>query len=509
MRCSSAAIAAQCAVGLTVALSGTAHAQRLQVTPSIDLRVLWSDNIDLQPDQFKQSDFVTTITPGVSFSYNAPRASLVGTVTVPIILYARSEDRGEVLPTATITGNVELVRNFFFVDAEANVTQTYFSPFGSRPAGLENRTANRYTSQSYSVSPYIKGEPTSLISYEVRNDNRWTTASDTDVDAGDIYTNSLNATIDRRPTPFGWGADFNRVYYEFDGAGGDQTTMLGRLRGIWRPSPQLELFVSAGYEYNEFPLTETKGATYGGGVRWRPTDRTTLDASYERRFFGPSYDVVFDHRTPRTVWTARASRNISSYPELIADVPAGVFVPLLLNSILTNRIPDAADRAAFIRDFMNDRGLPFFLPEPLKLYNQQTYLYEYAFGSFGILGVRNSVFFSTFYSETKPLFGRGEIVPPLLEARNDIEQIGAGVSWSYTLSSASSITASLSYDVSRSQEPFDQKTKRTLFDLNWNRTISPKTNVYAGARWQHSDSEEGLLDYTETAVFAGFNYRFR
>lgn len=484
-----------------------AWAQSVRVTPTLDGQVLWTSNVGLQPGPAAESDFVTTITPGFSIDYNGPRGFLRGNVSAPITIYAKDQDRNQIVPVVDLAGRGEVVKDFFFVEAQASVSQTYFSPFGPRPAGLENVTDNRYTAQSYRVSPYIEGRPTGLIRYLVRDDNHWTRLSDTPVAADDLYTNRFSALIEREPTPFGWSSDFVRNEYWVGGTS-TQRLMIARVRGTWRPDPQWQFFVSAGYEDNQFTLSETKGETYGAGFSWRPTERMALDASYEHRFFGASYNVQFSNRTPMTFWSVQASRNISSYPEQLASLPEGTFLPGVLNILLTNRIPDIDQRIAFIRQFLVERGLPVFLTGPLDLYNQQVYLLELASATVGLIGVRNSVFVTAFRSRSEPLSGQGETLPPLLSAQNNNTQTGGGVTWAYQLSSVSTITASANYSHTTANPPFEESTDATSVSLNWTRTISPRTNVHAGARWQRSNASRDVNDFSETAVFAGFRYRF-
>ena len=93
-----------------------------------------------------------------------------------------------------------------------------------------------------------------------------------------------------------------------------------------------------------------RGYIYGVGIEWRPTERTNVVANWEHRFFGASYLFSFDHRTPLSVWSVSASRNITSYPQQLASLPAGN-VQGILNQLFLSRIPDPtlrqnADRRA-------------------------------------------------------------------------------------------------------------------------------------------------------------------
>jgi uncharacterized protein (PEP-CTERM system associated) len=263
------------------------------------------------------------------------------------------------------------------------------------------------------------------------------------------------------------------------------------------------LTFSGGYERNRFALTQNEGSIYGFGVSWRPTDRTLFDAAWEHRFFGDSYHVQFEHRTPRTVWTLNASRDIQTYPELIAQAAPGTVVPLLLDFALRSRIPDPAERLRFIVDYIQSQGLPLVLNEPLTIYNQQVYLQEYALASFGLLGARNTVFFSAYRTKLSPIEAS---IGGLQQVFNDTEQVGGGVSWSYRLASLSTLSASLdgSTTTGETRAETNQWTVRAVLT----RSVGPRTTGYAGARYQALDSNVSS-GYREAAIFAGVHYSFR
>src|SRR4030095_1312892 len=112
-----------------------------------------------------------------------------------------------------------------FIEGTANVSQQYFTPFGAQPVDLSNATNNRYTSQLYRISPFIKGDASDRISYELRNDNIWSRQNNapTSVDSlpnvafnpSNSYTNQTIGRITREPVPLGWQLDYNRTDIRF------------------------------------------------------------------------------------------------------------------------------------------------------------------------------------------------------------------------------------------------------------------------------------------------------
>src|SRR5688572_2547451 len=402
---------------------------------SIGTELLWTNNVSLNAGDERESDFVLTVTPRVGIDHVTDRTVLRGLFLVPLSLYARTGDaNNQALPEVDVFGRAELIDRLLFIDASVNIHQQFFSPFGSQPIGFGNNTDNRYTSQSYQISPYIEGRPTSTIRYLLRDDNLWSDVGSAPGSTGNSYANVLTGLIERDPTPFGWGFDLSRKDYKFEEQSRSQTLSLARLRGIWQADAQLRVHVSGGYEQNRFPLSRSDGAIYGAGIFWRPTERTMLDASYENRFFGPSYQFTFEHRTRNFSWNIQASRNITSYPEQLAALPAGSFVPGILNAIFQASIPDPVERSSFISQYMENRGLPTFLTDPLSIYSQQIYLSEAASTAFGITGVRNSILFNLYYLKTEAIAASGALLPPQVNAFENNTQVGGSARWAFQVS---------------------------------------------------------------------------
>ena len=176
----------------------------------------------------------------------------------------------------------------------------------------------------------------------------------------------------------------------------------------------MRVSADGGYEDNRYTFTDYRDAIYGVGVQWRPTPRTNLVANWEHRFFGSSYLVSFDHRTPLSAVSVRFSRNITSYPQQFLTLPATGNVPLLLDIILASRFPDPAQRQQIVNAIISERGLPTSISGPVNLYTQQIYLQENGNLTLGLLGARNTVFLVGYYLRSEAITGAGGTLPPEL-----------------------------------------------------------------------------------------------
>ena len=496
-------------VGGLVALAGAvASAQTWHFTPSVALQETLTSNVNLSPSATAQSDLVTQLTPQLAIEERGARTSLNGVIAAPALVYVRTgAEHNQVYPSVNLLGTVEGIERFFFVEGAINVSQQFFTPFGAQPQGLANATQNRYTAAEYRVSPYIQGITPGNIRYEVRNSNTWTNLSGAPISTKNSYVNEWLGNVSSPVAPYGWAVDYQRTDVKFT----DQRptiTELARATLRYQVDPQVRFEVDGGYEDNEFPLVDYRGAIYGVGVQWNPTPRTSFVGNWEHRFFGSSYRLAFEHRTPLSSFKVQASRNTTSYPQQFLTLPATGNVPLLLYSLLQTRIPDPTQRLQTVLALMQDQGLPNALTGPVNLYTQQTYLLENASATLGLLGARNSVLFTVFYSKSQPITGAGTPLPGLLAAGSNNTQTGASVVWNRSLTAQLTLNATCTYMHTEANAPLVGSTDQGHIVLGVTSPLSPSTTVSAGARYQVLRSDVAS-DYNEGAVFAGFTYTFK
>jgi uncharacterized protein (PEP-CTERM system associated) len=450
---------------------------------------------------------VTQITPRLAVYEKSAHTTLTGTISAPIYLYARTGGENDaVRPDISLVGNGEIVPHLFYVDGSVLVSQQYFSPFGGRPQSQINATNNRYTAQSYRVSPYLKGDPGSDLHYELRDDNIWSNASSAPVATNSSYTNEIIGNVTRDPRPGGWAIDYNRTETKFT----NQQLLrsqLERARGLWQPDPALQLSLSAGYEDNHYPLLDESGVIYGAGFMWRPTDRMKVDGNWEHRFFGSSYHATFSNRTPLTTWTVTAFRDITTYPQQLASLNAGADVNTLLNGIFATRVTDPFQREALVQQLIQERGLPSTLSSPLTLFTEQVTLQQSVQGTMGVLGARNSVFVTAYRTRSEPVTGQGSLTD-LISLQTDNTQMGANAVWTYKLTPLYTLSSSFDWIRTVPNNDSGVETTERTFSLILSAPLSPLTNVYTGLRHQRlvSDVQQS---YRETAVFVGMRHIFK
>jgi uncharacterized protein (PEP-CTERM system associated) len=494
-------LAGGCALFTATACGQTWHFQ-----PSAAVEETLTNNVNLQPSGSAKGDLVTEITPGFTVSEKGARTSLTGSVRVPILVYINTGGQNnKALPEANLTGRFEALEKFLFIEGAASAQQTFLTPFGAQPVSLANATANRYRADTYRLSPYIKSSTSRDIKFELRDDNIWTRPSGAPAGTtNDSFTNHLIANISRDPTPVGWALEFNRTSDKFGGQPA-LVTQLSRVRVPVQVDPELRVSASGGYEDDRFTFTEPQGVIYGVGADWRPAPRTTAKGEWEHRFFGSSYKFSFDNRTPLSTWNLKASRDLTSYPQQLASLPAGGDVAATLNQLFLSRIPDSEERQQVIDQIINSAGLPASLSGPLTLYTQQVYLQQLARATVGILGARNHLLLTAYRTRTEPISGSGNPLPAAFFAQNNNTQTGANVVWDHPLTPVATFSVNAAIAKTVANAGLEGTTRQRSVIAEWIGQLSPSLTVHAGMRYQivHSDVS---TSYHEAAIFAGLSY---
>ncbi len=498
------------ALGIACALAGgTSSGQTWTVVPSISLQETLSNNVNLVPNEFAESDLVTQITPAVSFTERGARTTLTGTLAADALLYARTGAQNNyIYPTANVVGTVEAIDKFFYVEGAAFVSQQFLNPFGSQPADLSNATQNRYTASTYRISPYLQGVTEQNVNYQLRNNTYWTTLSGTPIDLNNSFTTEWLGKFDSPMAPLGWSGDFDLTSVKFNNQA-SQKTNLGRVGPRYFYDPQLQFNATIGYEDNQFPLSSYRGYIYGLGLQWHPTERTNVVANWEHRYFGASYLFTFDHRTPLSVWSINASRNTTTYPQQLASLPAGN-VALILNQLFASRIPDPIQRLNAIETLIQSQGLPVNLQNPVNLYTQQILLAENVSATVGLLGARNGIYLTMFYLHQVPIAGSGELLPPILAnaSLNNNTQKGVNLVWTHNLTPSLTSNLTLTTLQTTANSSLDARTNQGSVNITFTTPLSARTTVFAGGRYQVF-RPNFAQDYNEAAVFAGLTYVFK
>jgi uncharacterized protein (PEP-CTERM system associated) len=506
------ALALGSATGL-LATPAPAAAETWRLTPSVNVRETFTNNANLAPSGQAQSSFVTTLGAGLGISGNGARVQLNGSIGVSGNYYAgdynANSGSNNIFVTANLLGNVEAIEKFFFIEGAVNVSQQYLSPFAPTPASTIGVTDNRYTSVGFRLSPYIRGVFPGGTTYLLRSDSIWSNLGQVQNVPGSTssFTQVFTGRLDSPIRTFGWSADASATSTKFTN---EQAVTSEIVRGYlnWRPDPQVLLYGIGGYEWNNYYLTKSDNIVYGAGGEWRPTERTNVSGNWQERFFGSSYLAQVTHRNPFTAFNVNASRDISTYPQQLFAAPAGGDVAALVNAAFVTRIPDPAQRAQAVADFLATSGLPATLSSPLNYYVQQVILYDQQSATFTVIGVRNSTAFTVYNRKQEVISGgTGVALPAPFGALNNNTQRGGAVTYSHQLTPFTNLNATATRYQTTSLPPFSSQSTTNAFLLSTGTRLSPRTDGFAGLTYTDFDSNVSN-DYTAFTVYVGLNHRF-
>ena len=490
-------------IGCVIA-TAPALAEPLHFSAYATVTETYTSNVNYSPQAQAQGDFLTAISAGVNVGgeTGGKRLKVSGSANLGQQLYIGRTQDNSIVPNINLTARLEAIENFAFVDARVAISPTFLSPFGAQPANTINATQNRYTQQSYSVSPYIRGGFASTnIAYQLRDDNLWTKGSNfgnASLGVPSTYANQLSGSLSSPAQPVGWTLDYTRSYYDNGvqnvstvGQGGTFTTQSLRLSVPYQIDPQLQISARAGTEANQYPLTSAHNAIFGVGAQWSPTDRTHVGGFWEHRFFGGAYSAQISHRLPNVALSASFSHDLTSFPQLAFSLPAGAAVNQYLDFALTTRIPDPAERALAVQQFLATTGLPATLASPLNYYAASTTLQRSATVTAVIIGVHNSISISLFDVQSEAISDPGVALPQTLQFAQNNTQMGGSVAYSHTLFGRTNLGVSTTYSRATGNASAgsvgNQRSNNGSVAVNLGTPLGPKTNASAGLSYSRSE----------------------
>lgn len=298
-----------------LALAGTdTHAQDnrrgLTVTPTFSATQTWTDNRTLSSTN-KESDFVTQITPGVRVQSSTGIVTGVLDYQLTGVIHRKLSELNQTQNTFNSALLVQPPGGRFSVAARASLARQTVSAFGVQSADPLLETRNTTEVASAGITPRFSGTLGGLVDYNVQVSRDLTRAKDTS--AGDSSSTSAMVGLSGRVGRLGWGLDAMRmrVAYRLQPKTTDDRAYASLL---WFPDADLRLSARVGQDRSDALGSGTETTTtYGGGVAWTPSPRTTFSFDADRRYFGNSHSLSFDYRTARTLWRISDSRSASSF----------------------------------------------------------------------------------------------------------------------------------------------------------------------------------------------------
>ena len=472
------------------------------VVPRVSATQTFTDNATLSTAG-KQGDQITEISPGIRLVANAAR--LKGSVDYSLrnFISAQASSRNNMQNSLLSNAVFEAVDKWLYLDASATISQQTISAFGTQSVGAANTNANRTETSNFRLSPYVRGKIAGRVDYLVRYAYSETQSKSTQV-AGTV-TNDFSARLSGTfGGPLGWVADASSQTAQYGAATKSQSDRLtGRL--TYRYDPELTVFVSAGTDSNNYSTsTQQSSTTSGYGGDWTPTERTRLTVTRERRSFGNSHSITFNHRLPLSAVRFTDSRSITTTPNQTGVASQGTYYDLYYSQ-LASSVPDPAQRAQQVLQLLQQAGISptaaitnGYLTSRVSVQRRQELAVI-------LNGLRNTATYTFFQTASESAgtavagaaddFSRSQVV----------RTVGMSSNFSHRLTPFTSINTLSSW--TRSSGSLDSlKTTQKLFSVNVATRLTAKSSASFGLR--STVSEGATTAYRENAVFGTITAQF-
>jgi uncharacterized protein (PEP-CTERM system associated) len=496
------------ALGCAVGASGMALAQdaappassRVVTTLSVsETYVRGSGNLS---SGATDGEFITRVSPGLSWTSRSGRLQGSVNYIVDVSQYSKRAESSRINNTLFANLKTTVVEQRAFVDVQANVGQTSISPFGRQSGGdTFQNNPNRAEFSTVQVSPYVVGNVAGVADYTVRlsgaaNGARGYSASNT------TSWSALATLRSSSPGRLGWGLSAQRSDTQYQLTRSISTERITAELNA-RPLSDLLLFATGGQERtNALDLNGRTYTTYGGGLRWVPSVRTNVSLSGEKRYFGNSFNGLFEHRTPQTVWRFSATQNSTDYAGQTA-LTSGFTLFQLYFQQFASTVPDPIAREQAVRDFLRLLGRNpnevvggGTLVSALSLQRRQEL-------SAAWVGRRTTVNLQAYTLNVRPLDPSAAVAA--VSSLQRVRQSGATASVSYRLTPQTAITAVGSRQVTNSNGLLSGN---SLNSLSVGVTTQFTSQTSFGLNVRYADFSGSIDPYREALATATLNFRF-
>lgn len=509
-RIAAAALATCAAAGASV----DASAQTLRIRPEVEASVTYTSNAAHATASEAQSDLVLNVSPRLVLNSRGGRVQIDGNFGVEAGAYARNEDASFVRPRGRIEMRSQLIERWAFLDASVVADRESADPYAARPDSVS--AFNDYTTMRYRVTPYLQRQLTPRLSLLARTDHIVTrrVGGTSFFDPGrtdpvrDAHEQAQRFELVLTPLPVGAELEITREDTRHRGADRSILMQTG-VRGIvkYAPTPQLTLSAIAGREVSEYSLFERTDPIVGGELRWQPSQRSTLDARVERRFFGTGVAIGWRHRSPFVGLELSVDRRPVAQSGSHLLGAAGADVQSLLDGVLTTRFPNDTQRGELVTKIISDLNLPQTLTAPIDLYTSYAQLQDSLSATVLFFGRLTTVTATAYARERRRLQNVEDVLAPAA-LTSDNRQYGLEVTASRRLSPVLTADAAVRYSrIAGLGIRQGETTSDLLVHGGVTLLASPSTRVGLHARQQMVSSSVAPSS-RETALVATLMHRF-
>jgi len=427
-------------------------------TPSLGITQTFSDNPALQPDDAAHSQWITEVAPGFSYALDSRRVKATANASLRQYAYSGSRDAlnpgNDRIATYNATLQGVLAQDLLYVDAAAGSSQQNISAFGPQ-FGNPYSSLNRTEVKTWSISPYLVHRFGNQVSTVLRL-TRDSVKSDDSDRFGNSQADSVLLNVDNYASvnKLVGGLSYLRQDQSNALAGDSSTENLnGNLR--YRLDSSFALTAMAGYDRYDYNSLggRTEGRSWSAGFAWTPSQRTSIEASFGRHFYGKTGSLAASLRSRRSVWSINYGDTITNSRQQFT-MPAAIDTARLLDSLFSATIPDPVLRQRAVQAYLQQTGLPPSLANDVNYLSNRYMRQKLLQASSAFKWARSSAVLNVYGSNSNALTSQesdSALLGGNLASLNDaLRQRGGSALFTYDLSPRSNLFANTSYTVSKS-----------------------------------------------------------
>jgi uncharacterized protein (PEP-CTERM system associated) len=482
-----------------------------KITPAVDLRETYTDNVRLEPSESARSQFITDLTPSLSIASDGPRLKLHAAFATH--LYAYSNDRIEGTNRSqrqfAADAKAKLIDDLLFFDGTAAIAQQNISAFGPQINHNGYADVNRAEVRTYRVSPYLAHRFGSAASGELRysHDSVKSSTNALGESTGDTVSMSIASGPAFRTV--GWGLQYSRQDLDDTLARKSKAENANASLRL-RISQSFSLNANGGYDKYDYEALggKTAGKSYSLGFSWAPSQRSSIQASAGKRYFGPSYALIASHRSRSSVWTVNYNDAVTTTRSQFL-LPATIDTAALLDRMFRANFPDPKERQQAVDAYIRATGLPASLADNINYFSNRFILQKQLQAAAAFNTAKTTTIFSLNATRRTALSTQQSdsalLGSTLSNLNDDVRQFGASVGLNYRISPRTGVNLLLNKTRSESLSTGIRSDQASL-SLAMTRQLQRKLKGAVELRRNQGNSAiQGGRTYRENAVSASLS----
>lgn len=477
--------------------SGADASRPFSIVPSVSVNETLSNNVGLTATD-RQADLITQVSPALRMRSAAGWAQGFLNYSIVGEDYARGTQADSIQQSLEAAVTTQAFDHHLFMNADASISRQNISAFGTQTPDASLRTGNQTQVASLDAAPYLQGTLAGVVAYRVGVDYATTHSGSGTIGDSTNTGGSVHLGPNESTARMAWALDLSHEDTDFS-LGRTTTTESAVGSLIFNPDVELQFSLRGGREADNVESLHLRNSpTYGGGMRWMPSERTTFSLQDDKHYFGNAYALSFQHRTGQTVWTLSDSR------QLVSDAAAASQGQLttafdLIYLQLTSKYPDPITRASQTLLELQALGLDPLAAVPSGFLTNAVSLQHDLTLSFAYIGLRTSFLVLAQQSDSNRLDPLSSAVDSLAEG-GTVRQRSISLSASHRLTPQSSANLSLVETRTVDRVSSSRVALRNI-TANWVTQLGLRTQLSIGARRSISTGDSS---YTESALLASF-----